>query len=133
MGPLEPHQYVPTARRWGSALQSHCLLAPRAATRHELILRAPNQVVKLEVLGMHCSACSTAVENSLAELPGVLHSSISLILRQANVRIDPALVTQVEPLIYFHVHLPIYLCVTHQALDCLEDYGGRDVLLGRCA
>ncbi len=54
------------------------------------------QVVQLEVLGMHCSACSTAVEASLGELPGVLHSSISLILRKANVRIDPSLVTHVR-------------------------------------
>ena len=54
------------------------------------------QVVQLEVLGMHCSACSSAVEASLNELPGVLHSSISLILRKANIRIDPSLVTHVS-------------------------------------
>lgn len=46
---------------------------------------------------MHCSACSSAVEASLGELPGVLHSSISLILRKAIVRIDPSLVTHVSP------------------------------------
>lgn len=45
---------------------------------------------------MHCSACSSAVEASLGEMPGVLHSSISLILRKAIVRIDPSLVSHVS-------------------------------------
>lgn len=52
------------------------------------------QTVQLEVLGMHCSACSTAIERSLTALPGVLSCSISLILRKAIVRIDPLLVSQ---------------------------------------
>lgn len=66
------------------------------SVRREIFAATTPQVVQLEVLGMHCSACSTAVEASLGELPGVLHSSISLILRKANVRIDPSLVTHVS-------------------------------------
>lgn len=52
------------------------------------------EIYQVEVLGMHCSACSTAVERSLNELPGILKCSVSLILRKAIVHIDPALVSQ---------------------------------------
>ena len=53
------------------------------------------QAVQVQVLGMHCSACSTAVETSLRELVGVQNCSISLLLRKAMVHINPKLVTKV--------------------------------------
>ena len=35
--------------------------------------------------GMHCSACSTAVEHALGALPGVRSAAVSLTLQQAEV------------------------------------------------
>ena len=46
-------------------------------------------VVRLEVLGMHCSACSSAVEAALQALPGVHTASVSLAVHQAEVRCGP--------------------------------------------
>lgn len=54
------------------------------------------QRVQLEVAGMHCSACSNAVEAELRALPGVQSASVSLVMRQATVQVDPALVTPVS-------------------------------------
>ena len=68
----------------------------RRAAQLLMLFACDVQAVQLEVLGMHCSACSSAVEASLGEMPGVLHSSISLILRKAIVRIDPSLVSHVS-------------------------------------
>ena len=49
------------------------------------------QVVgKLEVGGMHCSACSSAVEAALGGVPGVQIASVSLPLGQAEVVYNPA-------------------------------------------
>lgn len=51
---------------------------------------APHQqLLKLRVGGMHCSACSTAVEATLRGLPGVSHASVSLTLGQAEVAYWP--------------------------------------------
>ena len=43
------------------------------------------QEVKLRVSGMHCSACSTAVEAALGALPGVRSAAVSLTMQQADV------------------------------------------------
>ena len=48
------------------------------------------QAVQLEVTGMHCSACSNAVEAALRAVPGVRAASVSLVMRQATVQVDPA-------------------------------------------
>ncbi|KAK9840963.1 hypothetical protein WJX81_002856 [Elliptochloris bilobata] len=46
---------------------------------------ALDEEVKLRVTGMHCSACSTAVEHALAALPGVRSAAVSLTMQQADV------------------------------------------------
>jgi copper chaperone CopZ len=43
------------------------------------------QAVKLQVTGMHCSACSSAVERALGALPGVRSAAVSLTMQQADV------------------------------------------------
>ncbi|KAL4423767.1 hypothetical protein ABPG75_001068 [Micractinium tetrahymenae] len=42
--------------------------------------------VKLDVRGMHCSACSSAVEAALQAVPGVQSAAVSLAVQQAEVR-----------------------------------------------
>lgn len=54
------------------------------------------QLFKLEVLGMHCSACSTAVETALNKLPGVQRASVSLSLHQAEVVVGPGEATEAD-------------------------------------
>lgn len=44
------------------------------------------QTAKLAVQGMHCSACSSAVEAALAAVPGVKSAAVSLATQQAEVR-----------------------------------------------
>ena len=51
------------------------------------VLPAVVQVVKMQVSGMTCSACSSAVEKSLQNLSGVQSASVSLSLQQADVQI----------------------------------------------
>lgn len=61
--------------------------------------------LKLSVQGMHCSACSSAVEAALAAVPGVQAAAVSLTVQQAEVRyraavggkaLEAALVAAVE-------------------------------------
>jgi cation transport ATPase len=40
---------------------------------------------QISVKGMHCSACSSAVESALAALPGVQHASVALLTNSAEV------------------------------------------------
>lgn len=47
------------------------------------------------MLGMHCSACSTAVETALGAGKGVQKASVSLTLKMAEVMYDPQLVDEV--------------------------------------
>ena len=54
------------------------------------------QVVKVKVTGMHCSSCSTAVQNALTRLEGVMNASVSLLVQQAEVEYDPTRVQQVD-------------------------------------
>ena len=42
--------------------------------------------MQISVKGMHCSACSSAVESALAALPGVQHASVALLTNSAEVR-----------------------------------------------
>jgi Cu+-exporting ATPase len=59
-----------------------------AATQAELL--------KFEVTGMHCSACSSAVEKALLSMPGVQRASVSLALHQAEVVISPGSTTEAQ-------------------------------------
>jgi Cu+-exporting ATPase len=59
-----------------------------AATQAELL--------KFEVTGMHCSACSSAVEKALLSIPGVQRASVSLALHQAEVVITPGSTSESE-------------------------------------
>jgi copper chaperone CopZ len=53
------------------------------------------QVTRIEVLGMHCSACSTAVETAMGAKKGVQKALVSLTLKMAEVTHDPQLVEEV--------------------------------------
>ena len=53
------------------------------------------QVARLEVIGMHCSSCSTAVEKALNSTDGVKEATVSLSLNMAEVTYDPTHVTEV--------------------------------------
>ena len=55
------------------------------------------QVARLEVIGMHCSSCSTAVERALNATDGVKEATVSLSLNMAEVTYDPSLATEVPP------------------------------------
>ncbi|KAL4539494.1 hypothetical protein Ndes2437B_g02135 [Nannochloris sp. 'desiccata'] len=59
---------------------------------------APTQaeLFKFEVSGMHCSSCSSAVENALLSIPGVQRASVSLALHQAEVVITPGSSTEAQ-------------------------------------
>lgn len=54
------------------------------------------QSVKLQVSGMHCSACSAAVEQALCGIRGVGRASVSLTLRLAEVEYDASLTSPVS-------------------------------------
>ena len=47
--------------------------------------------------GMHCSACSTAVEHALAALPGVRSAAVSLTMQQADIVRAPGGASEVRP------------------------------------
>ncbi len=49
------------------------------------------------MLGMHCSACSTAVETALGARKGVQKATVSLTLKMAEVTHDPQVVDEVRP------------------------------------
>jgi P-type Cu+ transporter len=49
--------------------------------------------VRLAIEGMHCSSCSTAVEQGLRELPGIDHVAVSLSTHQAMVTYDPNMIS----------------------------------------
>lgn len=73
------------------------------------------QVIKLQVSGMTCSACSGAVEKSLAALDGVESASVSLSLQQAEVHVSSKAVAEVRTLclcfVMQHEHQPL-VCAT---------------------
>ena len=54
------------------------------------------QTIELEVGGMHCSACSSAVEKALTAVPGVQSASVSLVMRRATVVADTAVISPVR-------------------------------------
>ncbi len=75
-------------------------LAPegdRNDERGAKLLRRGAQAVKLQVTGMHCSACSSAVERALGALPGVRSAAVSLTMQQADVVRAPGGASEVRP------------------------------------
>lgn len=46
--------------------------------------------VTLDIDGMHCAACSTAIERALAAEPGVASATVNLLQNSALVQFDPA-------------------------------------------
>jgi copper chaperone CopZ len=65
-------------------------------SKHDEVVWVFFQVARIEVLGMHCSACSTAVETALCARDGVKSASVSLSLEMAEVTYDAAVVTEVS-------------------------------------
>ncbi|KAG6527537.1 cation-transporting ATPase HMA5-like [Zingiber officinale] len=46
--------------------------------------------IQVRVVGMTCSACTSAVEGAISALPGVVRASVSLLQNKAHVVFDPA-------------------------------------------
>lgn len=61
-----------------------------AATTADAPAGGPVTLLTLAVTGMHCSACSSAVESALRALPGVLAAEVALLSETATVRLDGA-------------------------------------------
>lgn len=59
--------------------------------------KAQLQSARFQVLGMHCSACSSAVERALLGIRGVASATVSLSLEQAEVEFDASLTSTVRP------------------------------------
>jgi P-type Cu+ transporter len=57
---------------------------PNAATSH-----SSTQSITVEVTGMHCAACSSAVENALKETKGVVAAEVNLLTHSAKVSYTP--------------------------------------------
>ena len=97
------------------AVGQHCTLHdwPSSSTTQGSELAMPNpstervwsgswaspfvQAIRIGIRGMHCSACSTAVETALMAMKGVQHASVSLSLQQAELTYDAALVSEASP------------------------------------
>ncbi len=52
-----------------------------------------SQTISLAVDGMHCASCSARLERTLNELDGVKEASVNLLLNNAKVTFDPAVVS----------------------------------------
>lgn len=57
-------------------------------------LGAMSAKIRLNIDGMHCSSCSTAVEHALNELQGIQHAAVSLSTHQALVTYDPSVISR---------------------------------------
>lgn len=62
----------------------------KSLPRQALVARADQRIVTLEVGGMTCSGCASAVRSSLAGIPGVATAEVRLQQRRAYVVCDPA-------------------------------------------
>lgn len=60
-----------------------------------LALARTPQVLRVQVVGMTCSACSSAVENTLRSLKGVASASVSLTQGMAEVHVDTLVIQPV--------------------------------------
>ena len=71
------------------------------------------QAVRVQIEGMTCSACSSAVENVLLSLEGVKHAAVSLTLGEAEIEYDSSRVDASE------------------LVEAIDDAGFEAALLGR--
>ena len=46
--------------------------------------------LQLSIHGMHCAACSTAIQKALEMMPGVISADVSLLTESANVKYETA-------------------------------------------
>jgi copper chaperone CopZ len=60
----------------------------RALPKHSLAARADQRVVTLEVGGMTCSGCASAIETTLGQVPGVETALVRLQQRRAYIVCD---------------------------------------------
>jgi Cu2+-exporting ATPase len=68
------------------------LVSSSATPDHEGVASPLLEPLLLEIEGMKCASCVSAVERRLLEQPGVLQVSVNLLTRTAWVELDPALV-----------------------------------------
>src|SRR5690606_1941140 len=54
---------------------------------------APVKKVTIPVSGMTCAACSSRVQRTLSQTPGVTDANVNLMLRNAVVQFDPAAIS----------------------------------------
>ena len=55
--------------------------------------QATSQTIRIPVGGMTCAACQSRVQKALAKQPGVADASVNLMMKQATVAFDPAVIT----------------------------------------
>ena len=81
---LESFQLVDTLNRnkRGSANIGHGKADARASSN------VVGHTVRISITGMHCSACTSAVETAISDVPGVVNASVSLPLHQAAVTFE---------------------------------------------
>ena len=59
----------------------------------------------LQIQGMTCSACCSAIESAVDASPGVIHAVVSLIQQQARVEYHPNVISAVSAL-----HKALVIC-----------------------
>lgn len=62
--------------------------------------RGNHVVTQLRVNGMSCSACSSAVERALLNVPGVHSASVALLQQSAQVAYDPVCIPKAQTLVH---------------------------------
>ena len=55
--------------------------------------RETTEKIRIPVSGMTCAACQSHVQKALAKQPGVIDASVNLMMKDASVTFDPAVVT----------------------------------------
>ncbi len=84
-------------RKLAAALDFHASRRQDRRVPREGAAAPGAQAVKLQVTGMHCSACSSAVERALGALPGIRSAAVSLTMQQADVVRAPGGASEVRP------------------------------------
>ena len=96
----------------GAQEHTWAALRQQATCIADIYLICNVQVARLEVIGMHCSSCSIAVEKALNGTAGITEATVSLSLNMAEVTYDPVLVTEVrKPGVSTHSSLACACCV----------------------
>jgi Cu+-exporting ATPase len=50
---------------------------------------AKTHILNLAIGGMHCASCSTLIEMSLGEVPGIINAGVNLASERAKIEFDP--------------------------------------------